>query len=153
MMALLDCKFSFTTALIDSYSHQLHNSLLTKVAFSFSIQYSVLALPKQRWLSSLYWERLPISSTDLVVVLRARVLLLVSKYMRKYPTRIFKAAFYYYMNLPKGKWAYIMPLIVRSFARMCGYLYSCACLRVFIHLKEHGVVFKTCKGYPNSTFL
>ena len=95
MMAFLVCKFSFTTSLIDSYSHQLHNSLLTKVAFSFSIQYSVLALPKQRWLSSLYWARLPISSTDLVAVLRARVLLLVSKYMRKYPTRIFKAAFYY----------------------------------------------------------
>ena len=78
-----------TAIVIGLYSHQLHNSLLTKLAFSFSIQYSVLALttvlPKQRWIFSLYWARFPISCTQTylvyVYVTSASVLLLVSKYL------------------------------------------------------------------------
>ena len=149
----------YSQRVIGSYSHQLHNSLLTKLAFSFSIQYSVLALttvlPKQRWISSLYWARFPISSTQTylvyVFVTSASVLLLVSKYPKW--NVIFKAAFYYITWIcQRANGRILCHLCTLICKDACVYL--CVWLSVFKQFKRAWwmMVFKTCKGYPNSTF-
>ena len=140
------------------YSHRLHNSLLTKLAFSFSIQYSVLALttvlPKQRWIFSLYWARFPISCTQTylvyVYVTSASVLLLVSKYLTG--MLFSKRPFTILREFAKGQMGVYYAIFVRSFARMC--VLMCVWLNVFKQFKRawRMIVFKTCKGYPNSTF-